>query len=165
MTRQQQRRKQDPTPGAPPPAGAPATRAAAAAAAVAESAWLAALVAVPVLFNPYSERVFEEPRILLLRSIAALTLGALVIWWIETSRGRPWSRASSIRQIPLAGVGLFYAAVVVISTAASISPRISFWGAYLRLQGTATWLCYAVISVAIITLVRQRSQVDRIVTA
>ena len=38
-----------------------------------ESGWLVALVVVPVFFNIHGERIFEEEKVLILRSVAVLS--------------------------------------------------------------------------------------------
>ena len=130
-----------------------------------EGGWLAALIIVPILFNIYTERVFEEDKIPLMRSIALVMFAALIIWGIErgkiafkTADGRPWWK------IPLVLPALALAAVYIISTMFSIVPRISWWGAYIRRQGTYTWLSYITIFFGILFLARDRKQVQRIIT-
>lgn len=135
------------------------------AARLSESAWLAALIIVPILFNIYTERVFEEDKIPLFRSIALVILIALVVWGVERGRrsvfqveGRP------LWKVPLVLPALALVAAYLIATIFSIVPRISWWGAYIRRQGTYTFLSYVVVFFAIILLVRHRRQVERIVT-
>lgn len=140
------------------------TKLSALAAKVSESGWLAALVIVPILFNIYTERVFEEDKIPLMRSIALLIFVALLVWGIERGRevlsvnGRPWWK------IPLVLPVLALTGAYLVATLFSIVPHISFWGAYIRRQGTYTWLSYIVIFFSILLLVRERKQVERIVT-
>lgn len=130
-----------------------------------EGGWFAALIIVPILFNVYTERVFEEDKIPLMRSIALVMFVALIIWGIERGKtafkgpdGRPWWK------IPLVLPALVLAAVYIISTVFSIVPRISWWGAYIRRQGTYTWLSYITIFLGIVFLARDRKQVQRIIT-
>jgi len=130
-----------------------------------EGGWFAALIIVPILFNIYTERVFEEDKIPLMRSIALVMFAALIIWGVERGKmafkgpdGRPWWK------IPLVVPALALAAVYIISTVFSIVPRISWWGAYIRRQGTYTWLSYVTIFFGILFLARDRKQVQRIIT-
>lgn len=141
------------------------TRLSAFAAGIIESGWLAALIIVPILFNVYTERVFEEDKIPLMRSIALVMLLALVVWGLERGKkmfeaqdGRPWWK------IPLVVPALVLAGAYVISTVFSIVPRISWWGAYIRRQGTYTWLSYITIFFGVLFLARDRKQVQRIIT-
>ena len=52
----------------------------------------------------------------------------------------------------------------LISTIFSISPKVSLWGSYQRLQGTYTALSYIVIFALMATHLRSRAQVDRLGT-
>lgn len=135
------------------------------AARLSESAWLAVLIIVPILFNIYTERVFEEDKIPLFRSIAVMVLIALVVWGVERGRrGAFRVDGQSLWRVPLVLPALALVAAYLIATVFSIVPRISWWGAYIRRQGTYTFLSYVVIFFAIILLVRHRRQVERIIT-
>jgi len=135
---------------------------------VIEVGWLFALVIVPLFFNIYSSRVFEPDKLSLLRSIALVMATA---WLIKTLEGKPeqeggqedssplpWSR------IPLVLPTLLLVAVYLLTTVTSITPRISFWGSYQRLQGTYTTLSYIVIFFLILGNLRRREQLERLVT-
>jgi tetratricopeptide (TPR) repeat protein len=52
----------------------------------------------------------------------------------------------------------------ILATIFSVTPRISFWGSYQRLQGTYTTFSYLVIFVTMIANLRQRVQVERLIT-
>ncbi len=132
---------------------------------LAESGWLAALVLVPVFFNVYSERVFEEDKIPLLRSIALAVWFSLVVWALESSRQKLRTEAMPLWRIPLLTPALILALAYLVATLFSIVPHTSFFGAYLRLQGTYTFLSYLGVFFAMILLVRRPDQVDRIVNA
>jgi tetratricopeptide (TPR) repeat protein len=140
------------------------TKLGALAAKVSESGWLAALLIVPVLFNIYTERVFEEDKIPLMRSIALFMLVALLIWVFERGREALSENGRPLWKVPLVLPVLALTAAYLVATAFSIVPHISFWGAYIRRQGTYTWLSYMVIFFSILLLVRERKQVERIVT-
>jgi tetratricopeptide (TPR) repeat protein len=140
------------------------TKLSVAAAAVAESCWLAALVVVPVFFNVHSFRTFEEDKIPLFRSLAALLLVALIVRTLEGGR-RAWTVAGRpFWRLPLVRVTLALAATYVVSTVFSIAPWISLWGSYERTQGTYTWLSYVVVFVGIVLVVQTRQQIERVVT-
>lgn len=130
---------------------------------VLESSWLAALIIVPLLFNVYTERVFEEDKIPLLRSISLMVVAWGIIFIIEKGRAalthddRPWYRW------PLVIPALILSGAYIIATIFSVNPSISWWGAYIRRQGTYTWLSYVAIFLAILLVVRDKRQVNRIV--
>jgi tetratricopeptide (TPR) repeat protein len=121
-----------------------------------EAGWLAALIIVPLFFNVHSSRVFEPDKLSILRSIALVMILAWLVkllndGWGGSSPGQDdqaadppglWQR---IRTTPLVLPTLILAAAYLISTVLSLSPRISWWGSYQRLQGTYTTLSYIVI--------------------
>ncbi|MGH2543033.1 MAG: hypothetical protein ACRDIB_09560, partial [Ardenticatenaceae bacterium] len=112
------------------------TKLSAFAARVAESGWLAALVVVPILFNLYTERIFEEDKIPLMRSIALIVFVALVVWVVERGRGGLQIEGRPLWKMPIILLALLLTGAYLLATVFSIVPRISFWGAYIRRQGT-----------------------------
>ena len=131
-----------------------------------EACWLAALIITPLFFNVYSSRVFEPDKISLLRSIALVMLLAYLVKLLDG--GRLWlpagEDASTSRGQRVEGSGaqiavgrgqlagwwrqpllLPFALLIVsyaISTVLSISPSVSWWGSYHRLQGAYTFASY-----------------------
>ncbi|MBA3534123.1 MAG: O-antigen ligase family protein [Ardenticatenales bacterium] len=134
------------------------------AAKISEAGWLAALIIVPLIFNVYTERVFEEDKLPLMRSIALMVFIGLLIWGIERGREALRLREQPFWKVPLVLPTLVLTGSYLLATAFSIVPRVSFWGAYIRRQGTYTWLGYIAIFFAILFLVRHRRQAERIVT-
>jgi len=140
---------------------------------VIEAGWLAAVIVVPLFFNVYSDRVFEPDKLTLLRSIALVMVVAWVVKMLETES---WKlKASSQRLVsrlrlpalktPLVLPTLFIVAVYILATVASVTPRISLWGSYQRLQGTYTTFSYIVIFFLALQGLRSRQQIERVVTA
>lgn len=134
------------------------------AASVAESGWLAALVVVPIFFNTNTVRIFEEEKVALLRSIGVLIATSIIVWIAEVGRSAWRPAGHSLWRLPLVLPAFALTAAYGLSTAVSIAPGASFWGAYVRCQGTYTWLSYIVVFLAVVLLVRQRQQVDRVAT-
>lgn len=145
--------------------------------AIIEAGWLAALIVTPLFFNVHSGRVFEPDKLSLLRSIALL----MAVAWLskvaneglaaarDTVRGggpagQPtlWQR---IRNTPLVLPTLILVVSYLISTLLSVSPRISWWGSYQRLQGTLSMLSYLVIFFLVLGHLRRREQWQRMVFA
>ncbi len=140
-----------------------------------EAGWLAALVTVPLYFNIYSSRVFEPDKLVVLRSIVLMMCVAYLVKTFEhrdprsesastervdlTSLIRKWSTVN-----PLALPSIALACVYVIATAVSVSPIVSLWGSYQRLQGTYTFFSYVVLFFIIAHNLRTKAQVDRLVT-
>ncbi len=144
-----------------------------------EAGWLAAVVLVPLFFNIYSSRVFEPDKITLLRSIALIMVAAWIVRTIEeraasapsgnsTSSGDDGGRSlfNSVNwRTPLILPTLVLVVVYIIATVFSITPRTSLFGSYQRLQGTYTTFSYIVVFLMIVQGMRQRRQLDRLVTA
>jgi len=152
-----------------------------------EAGWLTAIIVVPLFFNVYSSRVFEPDKLTLLRSIALVMAVAWVIKAVEKGLGGEagtesnthdggkepnatdkgdstplfWRRVS---QTPLVLPTLALIAVYILSTLFSITPRISLWGSYQRLQGTYTTVSYIVVFFLALEGLRRREQLDRLVT-
>jgi tetratricopeptide (TPR) repeat protein len=145
--------------------------------AIIEAGWLVAIVAMPLFFDTYTNRVFEPDKIHLLRSI---TLVMAVAWLVQLldggwrgsesrategadgSRFRLWN---TIRRTPLVLPTLILVGAYLISTVLSVVPRISFLGSYVRSQGTYTFLCYVAIFFMVLSHLRTRAQVNRVLHA
>ena len=85
-------------------------------------------------------------------------------WTTETGAGwrqrvRHWREQNPIL-VPLAA----YVAVYAIATCASISPRVSFFGSYDRLQGLYTTLTYCGVFFLLAAHLKTREQMNRIIT-
>ena len=135
-----------------------------------EAGWLVAVVAVPLFFNIYSARTFEPDKITLLRSIAALMILAWIVLVVEEGRvgsgenKEAWSmRMRNWLKKPLVLPTLLLVIIYIVSTIFSISPNVSLWGSYQRLQGTYSALSYIVIFALMAGHLRTREQVDRLV--
>jgi tetratricopeptide (TPR) repeat protein/O-antigen ligase len=139
--------------------------------AIMETSWLVSIIVVPVFFNVYSSRIFEPDKLSLLRSISLIILAAWLVKIIEERRIQtnrelsPWNKFKSILKVPfllpVAGILLVY----TIATLFSVTPRVSFWGSYQRLQGTYTLFSYVVIFAAIISNVRSKAKIERLLSA
>ncbi len=137
-----------------------------------EAGWLVAVVAVPLFFNIYSARTFEPDKITLLRSLVAVMAVAWIISVVERGRadaGDPASIALAFRgrrwlKMPLFLPTLSLVFVYIISTIFSISPNVSLWGSYQRMQGTYTMLSYIIIFALMAGHLRTRQQVDRLIS-
>jgi tetratricopeptide (TPR) repeat protein len=136
-----------------------------------EVGWLAVIISVPLFFNIYSARTFEPDKITLLRSIVAVMVLAWFVMvieqWGSDSNGSSTLLADRYRRwlkiplfLPTFVLGLTY----LIATVFSISPTVSLWGSYQRMQGTYSALCYIVLFALIAGNLRTREQVDRLVT-
>lgn len=137
--------------------------------AIMEAAWLAALVVAPLYFNVFSQRVFEPDKIALVRSLALVALAAWLVKQIDRWRrgAEPVSPGGEQAAIPLwrrplARAVLALAAVYLLSTLASVTPRQSFWGSYQRLQGTFTMFSYMAFFFVVLDTLRTKAQWQRL---
>jgi tetratricopeptide (TPR) repeat protein len=128
-----------------------------------EAGWLAAVLVVPLFFNIYSSRVFEPDKLTTLRSIALVMAMAWLVKWFEERRNPEREQRISWRT-PLVLPTLITVVVYMVSTALSVAPRTSLLGSYQRLQGTYTTLAYIVVFLMILQGMRQRAQVERLLT-
>ena len=125
---------------------------------------LSALVIAPLFTNPYSALPFEEAKVLLLRSIAILSLPFLVFVLLnEKGRKNEQSESGSVWHSGLAVAVLIIAYALVVSTVFSVFPSGSFLGMYLRRQGTYTSLCYLYFFFVILNTTHTRRQIDRLI--
>ena len=127
-----------------------------------EAGWLVAVIAAPLFFNVYSSRVFEPDKLTLVRSIASVMALAWIIKWIEQRNQPRASDAPSLRSA-LVLPTLILVGVYLLTTLTSITPRVSFFGSYQRLQGTYTTLAYIVVFFMIVQGLRTRQQLDRLI--
>jgi tetratricopeptide (TPR) repeat protein len=143
-----------------------------------EAGWLAVLIITPLFFNVHSSRVFEPDKISLMRSIALLMAVAWLVKVIndgfgawqarsgdrpEQSKGRSlWQR---MRSTPLVLPILLLVLAYLVSTAFSLTPRISLMGSYQRMQGTYTTLSYIVIFFMVLGHLRRPEQWRRLAYA
>lgn len=137
-----------------------------------EAGWLAAVVSVPLFFNIYSARTFEPDKITLMRSITTVMLLAWLIKWMEEgglfSAGegeqKSWrERLQELARRPLVLSTVALVLAYAISTIFSLSPQVSLWGSYQRLQGSYTFISYVIIFALMALSLRTREQVDRLV--
>jgi tetratricopeptide (TPR) repeat protein/O-antigen ligase len=129
-----------------------------------EVGWLSALLVVPVFFDVWSDRVFEPDKLSLLRSIALLMVAAGVVWLFERGRPEPGALGRWLRT-PIVAPVLLVSAVYLFASLFSVDPRASWLGGHNRLQGTYTWSAYLVLFLAIVAVVRNRIQLDRLLFA
>lgn len=136
-----------------------------------EAGWLAALITVPLYFNIYSARTFEPDKITLLRSIVSVMMMAWIVSVVEKGLGDQkevaLSTADRLRRwlkIPLFLPTALLVFVYIISTIFSLSPLVSLWGSYQRMEGTYSTLTYIVLFALVAGNLRTREQVDRLVT-
>ncbi len=136
-----------------------------------EAAWIAAVILTPLFFNKYSSRIFEPDKATLLRTLALVILGAWIVKAVETGVSKRdsgkswWQNFVLILREPIVPLVFALAVVYTIATIFSVTPHISFWGSYQRLQGFYTTFAYVVIFAALAANLRHQEQVERLMTA
>lgn len=126
---------------------------------LAETAWLGLLVVVPLVMNVAAARTFEAAKLAAAAPLAAILLFALVAAAIEGGARLP---ALAKRQTTFwAFIAVMLSAVT--ATAMSETPWIAFFGDYFRREGLVSWLIYATVFAAIISLMRHRDQLERLI--
>ena len=135
-----------------------------------ETAWLVAVILVPVFFNVFSSRIFEPDKITWLRTLALVILAAWLVKLVATG-GPRWdkielgeSKLKGFLKIPLVLPVLGIVLVYLIATLFSVAPSTSFWGSYQRLQGTYTTFSYLIVFGALAANLRRRAQLERLIT-
>lgn len=109
-----------------------------------EAAVLAATVAVPLFFNPATERVFEPDKLAMLQVMGALALAGFIWRFIVDGRGPRWGLPRS--RVAISAVVL----VAAVCAASLLAPRtdLALWGSYRRATGLPTYLALGVLAAA-----------------
>jgi len=138
-----------------------------------EAGWLAAVVAVPIAFNQYADRMFEMTKTTMFRSMALVMLAAAGIRWLLQTREpgdstdsdqRLIQRAWDVLTYPLSLPALALGGVCLLTTVTSVLPRLSLAGSYRRVQGAYTLLTYLVLFFCLLHFLRRREQLDRLLS-
>ncbi len=132
--------------------------------AVLEAGWLGSIVLVPLFFNVYSARVFEPDKITLLRSIALVMIAAWLVRAVDEQEWKKPERTKAWWRFPMVLPAVILIFVYLLSSAFSITPTVSLFGSYQRLQGTYSTISYLVIFAMMLMHLRTKAQVDRLIT-
>lgn len=132
-----------------------------------ESIWLLAAAFAPLLFNVESARHFEADKAVVIRGLAIVALAieaARLVRGASTSRGRmrAFLGTTGLHRLAMTSV-LAFGASLLLSTALSVAPRMSWWGSYERRQGAYTAISYIVLF-AIACARLERSRIERLVS-
>lgn len=128
-----------------------------------EAGWLLGVTITPVFFNVYSSRVFEPDKLTTLRALATV----MAVLWLVRLLEELHQREAPLRfswRTPMVLPALLTMVIYLISSAFSLVPYTSIIGSYQRLQGTYTLFGYLVLFFALITSLRTRTQLARLIT-
>ncbi len=125
---------------------------------------LAAVLLLPLWFNPYTRVPFEPAKVTLFWTIATVMGAAWLVWrllGLPTRQSSQASHASAGRPLPWAVSA--YAAVVLLATAVSIDLRLSLWGTADNPRGATTILAGVLFFLALADVLRRPAQINRLV--
>lgn len=130
---------------------------------------LCSISSIPYFFLVQSANPFEGSKGILLRVLAMTILFVEVLSTLgegtpiaQVLRSRSRCFENSSTRMILLGVALLFASMI-LSTALSIDPSLSFWGSYGRRQGLYTSFAYLIVF-AVIALRADRTFVRRVIT-
>ena len=124
-----------------------------------EVLWLGMLVLIPLTMNVAGTRTFEAAKLAAAAPLAALALCALIAAWLEGAARLP---PGITRQPALIGFAALIGSAI-LSAALSDTPWIAFFGDYFRREGLVSWLMYAVLFAGLLSLMRSRIQLERLI--
>ena len=109
--------------------------------------------------NVAAARTFEAAKLAAVAPLAALALFALLAACNDASA----RLASALKSEPSVWAFALMIATGVAATLNSETPWIAFFGDYFRREGMAAWLVYAIFLSAVLLLLRQRDQLERLI--
>ncbi len=128
-----------------------------------EAGWLLSPMITTVFFNPHSSRVFDTDKYATLRALATVMV---CVWLVRLGLTMP--RREVPRwfswHTPLVLPTMLIVVTYWVSSIFSLHPYISFMGAYGRLQGTYTFVSCVVVFFSLLTALRTRFQLSRLLT-
>ncbi len=140
-----------------------------------EVCWLVALIAVPLLVNPYGGFAFSIYKAAFLRILVGLMVA---LWILKTGLSLVYSQDSFHQQGqtlqartrdflkgPLMGPVVALILIYVLATMLSISPSTSLWGEASRMDGSYTTFALLAYFLIVAWELRTAAQVHRIVWA
>jgi len=128
-----------------------------------EITWLATIFLIPLFFNPQSYKVFVLNKASLLQFLVMTMLALWLADWISRPTSHRQLNWRDITASPLHLAILVFGLLAVLSTAASITPAVSFWGSYFRKAGLLTLLCWILFFLIVAQQIRDRAQLLRAV--
>jgi hypothetical protein len=133
-----------------------------------EACWLAAIVLVPLLYNPHGVAGFQPFKMAFIRVVALVLAGAWVVLTIEDARSkRPNAAKQKSPRLILAlwtGVGLL-ALMQVVASILSVDPAQSLWGFSANRWGIPSFFAELVIFAGVASHLRSPAQMDRLTGA
>ena len=126
-----------------------------------ELCWLSIVFLIPLFFNPISHQAYYFNKALLLQFLVFVMLGLKIADWIYSRHNRYGFGWKSTINSPLKLAILAFGLLAALSTALSITPEISFWGSWERMEGLITTLCWITFFLIVTDNLRTRKQLNR----
>ena len=128
-----------------------------------ETVWLTIIFLIPLFFNPASHQAFYLNKALLFHFLLIVLLATVLAEWIRGGTNfRAW-KWQHIVHSPLRISILAFGIIFIVATALSITPKMSFWGSYVRYIGLFTVLCWIMFFLILAHYLRNRAQIVRII--
>ncbi|MDD5509373.1 MAG: O-antigen ligase family protein [Dehalococcoidales bacterium] len=128
-----------------------------------EICWLVVIFLIPVFFNPLGHHQFDFVKTLLLQVLVITMFGLWLANRIKCQSYHQHIKWKALIDSPLKISILIFGLMFIISTAASITPEISFWGTWQRGSGgLSTLLCWITFFFILTHQVRSHNQSMRI---
>lgn len=121
--------------------------------------WLLAAIAIPLVFNPSGLSPFALPKACVLQGIALVML--FVVFVSSVQKGARLYLLN--RRGTWAALGFLLA--VVLSTATSANPLLSFRGTLDRQQGLLSWASYLFLFLVISARAREKNRIERLLNS
>jgi O-antigen ligase/tetratricopeptide (TPR) repeat protein len=126
-----------------------------------EIIWLAVIFVIPLYFNPQSYQIFGVSKVYPLQFLVISMLGFWLAGFIQSPAGGRKLNWRETFTSPLHVAILVFGLLAVVSTAASITPAISFWGGWERKAGLLNLICLIVFFLIVAQQMRSRKQLLR----
>jgi O-antigen ligase len=117
---------------------------------------LAAAALAPLIFSFSTVDNFSLPKIVFFRALVLFLVLAWIVKSIEEKK-------ITFARPPLAAVVLIFLTVNVLAAVFGINPKVSFWGAYSKFQGLFTLLHLAVFFLILLSFIKNKKQLERLV--
>ncbi|MDI7277042.1 MAG: hypothetical protein QME94_13775, partial [Anaerolineae bacterium] len=134
-----------------------------------EAGALATAILLPLWFNPLAATPFEPYKVAFFGAVAvgvAAVCGACWAWRRYKARVTGAAPVAGPQERnPLLWPILAYVAILLLATALSVNPALSFWGRAVSPHGAATSLAQAAFFLAVAAALEGSEQIERLQAA
>lgn len=126
-----------------------------------EILWLSAIFLIPLVFWPYLNVTFELPKAVVFKILVLIML-AVYMFKIASERSIKIPLLKERAGKWLIYLVLAYFAIYILATVFSVSPLLSFYGSYYRMQGTLQFMHYFSFALIIFLNLKTIDQAGRL---